>query len=63
MKITETELKKLESCTSDQQWNAECNKIKEVRGGQYPTDWYQMVILSGLLPKARPNAGIKVTCF
>lgn len=45
--ITEKELHELEKCQSENDWNIICNNIKAVRGGVYPSDWWEKVELSG----------------
>ncbi len=49
MKITDTELQGLKDARTENEWNAQCHLIKARRGGEYPSDWYQQVIQSGLL--------------
>ncbi|MBT4187636.1 MAG: hypothetical protein HOE14_10545 [Gemmatimonadales bacterium] len=52
MNITEIELYMLENSQSEEEWNQACDGIKRVRGGNYPRDWYQAVMLSGVLKRA-----------
>lgn len=47
--LTVGELRDLENTQSAAEWNILCDKIKSARGGSYPTNWYQEVILSGLI--------------
>ena len=49
MNITTEELNKLLSSKNEPEWNATCDEIKSNRGGQYPSDWYTSVVLSGLM--------------
>ena len=36
-------------------WNKQCDKMKKVRKGSYPDDWYQLIIMGQLYTK--PVAG------
>lgn len=49
MKLTEQELQRLLATTSKDAWDAEVKKIKAVRAGDLPTDWYVRVVKSGLM--------------
>ena len=37
------------SSTTENEWNANCDKIKSAHNGDYPEWWYQGMILSGLM--------------
>lgn len=54
--LTNDELKLLESSTSEKEWNATCDTIKNNHGG-YPHDWYEKVILSGLMGRVANRWG------
>ena len=46
---TPTEVVKLmESSTSEDEWNANCSKVKQANGGGYPSFWYEAIVLSGV---------------
>jgi len=47
-KITEEELASLKATRSDNEWNRVCLEIKTARGGVYPSDWWPVVMASGL---------------
>jgi len=49
MKITEQEIETLEKAMTENDWNNACDKIKGARGGQYPEDWWQRVVLNGMM--------------
>ena len=49
--ITKAELSTLERCENAGQWNAAVDEIKKERFGTYPSDWFELVILSGLKGK------------
>ena len=49
MNITDEEIKALEASKNEREWNAECDKIKRARDGQYPPDWWPKVSQSGLM--------------
>jgi hypothetical protein len=46
--LTEDEILKLESATTESEWNDLCDAVKELRNGTYPSNWYELVIQSGL---------------
>lgn len=46
--LTEEEEFALLNTTNEDRWNAVCDEIKRTRNGQYPRDWWQRVMLSGL---------------
>ena len=41
----------MKSSKNPQEWNANCNKVKESNDNNYPNYWYAEVILSGLIDK------------
>lgn len=45
--ITTEELAALEQTKGPNEWNAVCDRIKSVRGGEYPPDWFAQVHVSG----------------
>lgn len=47
--ISAPELARLEACKSESEWHGACVDIKGARGGQYPSDWFAKVNLSGLM--------------
>ena len=60
--ITPDEIRLLESCRTDADWHAACDRITGTRGRFYPPDWYAKVISSGLMrrkvghiPRSIPN--------
>ena len=55
MDITQQELDTLSSTKSAEEWDATCDAIKKVRGGSYPPDWWNRVMMSGLASKAKDN--------
>ena len=60
MNITESELTALDAATTATDWNAVCDQIKRSRGGQYPPNWYAVVVLSGMAArKAEQFIGVK----
>lgn len=38
----------MKTSTSEQNWNDNCDKVKEANGGDYPSFWYKAIILSGV---------------
>ena len=49
--ITNEELSMLEACQSAQEWREACDKIKGVRGQNYPSDWWNKVKLTGMMDR------------
>lgn len=52
MPITHEELKQLQNAKSRLEWGTVCDAIKSTRGGEYPSDWFQKVMQSGILSAA-----------
>ena len=52
MMLTENELMQLTNAESETEWNGICDRVKAARGGQYPPDWYQKVIATGLVNRS-----------
>lgn len=48
-KLTEDDIKELERADSDEQWNVVCDRVKAENGNQYPSDWYEKVIKTGMI--------------
>lgn len=44
----------MKSSKSEDEWNANCDKVKKACGG-YPGFWYSAIILSGLLNQVQSN--------
>lgn len=38
----------MKSSKTVKEWNANCDKVKAAFNGQYPSYWYELIILSGL---------------
>lgn len=57
MNITDEELKMLEKCQSEDDWNDACTEVKRPRNGQYPSDWYPKVLASGLMQRVAARFG------
>jgi hypothetical protein len=51
MNITTSEISALENCKSEKEWDQICDQIKADRSGNYPPDWYDKVMLSGLMSR------------
>ncbi len=52
MLITQTEVDALHGANSESEWNLICDLIKAVRGGDYPADWWSVVIVGGIMDAA-----------
>lgn len=46
--LTEEELNRLRNTNTEWEWNEACDDVKRARGNQYPEDWYQKVLASGV---------------
>lgn len=42
----------MKSSKSEQEWNANCKKVKSANGGNYPGFWYAAVVNGGALGHA-----------
>ncbi len=55
--MTETEVVELmESSTTEQEWNANCDKVKKQWNG-YPPFWFSAIVLSGLMRRVSAKFG------
>lgn len=64
--MTEAEVIALmESSKSEEQWNANCGRVKAAFGGQYPPFWFPAIILSGLMRRVMGEGSdeIKIATF
>jgi len=53
--LTEQEITDLKNTKNENDWSDACDRIKEARGGAYPSDWWTRIMLSGL--RARIASG------
>lgn len=56
-RLTDLELAMLKTCRCEQDWRAVCHFVKEQRGGEYPRDWFQRVVQSGLAREVMARFG------
>jgi hypothetical protein len=49
MNLTPQELERLKSSKTSSEWNAACSDIKKARANEYPPDWYEVMLKSGLM--------------
>mgnify|MGYP003645456666 CR=1 FL=1 len=47
--LTEAEIKRLKETKNESQWNSVCDDIKAARNGEYPDDWFAVVMIGGLM--------------
>ena len=48
--MTPPEVKELmRSCKTEPEWNMNCDKVKSLCGGDYPSFWYTEIIQSGIM--------------
>lgn len=45
----------MKSSKNEQEWNANCDKVKAAYSGNYPQWWYSTIIMSGLLSRVSRN--------
>lgn len=38
----------MQSSKSESEWNKNCDTIKAANGGDYPSFWYSVIVLSGI---------------
>lgn len=57
-KLNFFELEALKLSQSENQWSAVCSEIRAKRSGNYPTDWQETVLASGLLVEKRAEWSI-----
>lgn len=55
MNLTDDEMKALKNTKSSVEWNAQCDKIKRARNGEYPPDWWAKIQLSGFMHSVAAN--------
>lgn len=46
----------MKSSKNQEEWNANCDKVKQANGGQYPGFWYAAIVLSGVANSMKWNA-------
>lgn len=39
----------MKSSHSEDEWNANCDKIKKAFGGRYPDFWYKAIVMGGVM--------------
>jgi hypothetical protein len=47
--LTEAEYENLLQSRNNQDWANACDRVKNARNGAYPRDWFQRIILSGVM--------------
>lgn len=63
--LTDTNMKTLNACQCDEDWNTAVENIKKEHGG-YPSDWYARMLATGLMDKITGRfgkAGFAITSF
>lgn len=51
-RITDAEIKTLNDANTEDEWNSACDVIKKARNGQYPPDWFLVVLMGGIMNRA-----------
>ena len=47
--LSVSELQTLNNANNETEWNAACDVIKGERDGQYPNDWFMIVLVGGVM--------------
>lgn len=47
--LTDAEYRELVATSTEEEWNASCDRIKAARGGEYPSDWFPRMMVSGIV--------------
>lgn len=55
MNLTTDETLNLLDAKNAAEWNKLCDRIKKIRDGQYPPDWYEVVLAGGLMGSVSAN--------
>lgn len=50
-------IKLMESSKSEEEWNTNCDTVKNAFGGNYPDYWFVVIILGGSLSRAISKYG------
>jgi hypothetical protein len=61
MNLTQDEIEALKNSQSVSEWNEVCDQVKAKRNGNYPPDWYEVIIKSGILAKVNGTAKPSIT--
>jgi hypothetical protein len=51
MKLTQAEIDKAETCQTSGDWRNFCDEVKAARDGEYPSDWWHEMKLSGRMDR------------
>jgi len=43
----------MKTSRSEVEWNANCDRVKEACGGDYPSFWYTAIVMSGVMDSVR----------
>jgi len=57
----------MKSSNTEEEWNSNCDRVKNTFGGQYPTYWYSAIVMSGVASETAAKWGsdaeIKIISF
>jgi hypothetical protein len=53
--LKEDVVKLMSSSKTEEEWNANCDKVKDAHNGDYPNYWYETFLVSGLMSKITSN--------
>ena len=55
--MTQEEIDMMRSSKTEDEWAERCNKVKAAHGGEYPADWHEKIIASGVLRETAASFG------
>ena len=50
----------MESSRNSHEWNCNCDTVKKMHGGDYPSYWFSEIILSGLCDRVLGTGSSKI---
>lgn len=53
LKLVENVVKLMESSKNENEWNANCDKVKKSNDSNYPDFWYKAIVISGVTSKTQ----------
>jgi hypothetical protein len=52
---------------TEAEWNSNCAKVKEACGGDYPSFWYEAIVMAGVVEQTAAkwggDAGIHISAY
>ena len=60
MYLTDSQVKRFEGTASEKEWNSLCDIILDSNNGKYPDNWYEKIVLSGLVDRKQQEFSKKI---